>query len=68
MTLLEAAVVGLGALERELAGMLETSCLLDKDHNPRRETLDSDMVEMVGDLEAVVADVRAAIVKAKGAP
>lgn len=65
--LLVVAEEGLGALERELAGLLETSCLLDSDLNPIRASLDPEMKDAIEALEASVAAARAAIAKATGA-
>lgn len=62
--LLEIARTGLSSLESELALILESHCKLAADLQPIRETLDEDMADLVADLEAKIAQARAAIAKA----
>jgi len=63
--LLDATKIGLAAIERELRGLLESECLLDKQTlEPRRETIDPEFESEAKRLEEAIATVEAAIAKA----
>ena len=64
--LLAAAKVGLEAAERELALVLESHCNLGADLEPRRDTLDDDVRDLVEDMESNIAQIRTAIRNAGG--
>ena len=61
ITLLYAAELGLEAMQRELAGTLESSCLLDADLNPRRDTLPAEQEDEIANLESDIEMVKRAI-------
>lgn len=64
--LLECARDGLASLEAQLALILESHCKLDADLEPKRDTLDDDVRDVVEELEGKIDRARAIIAKATG--
>lgn len=62
--LIDAAEIGLVAIQWVLESTIESHCLLNDDLTPRRETLDDDVKPLVADLEGKIERVRAALTAA----
>ena len=66
ITLLYAAEIGLEAMQRELAGILESSCRLDPELQPIPNTLPPKDEDEVSNMESDIEMVKRAIAAAKG--
>lgn len=65
--LVDAAAIGLDAMEHELESLIESHCKLNADLTPRRETLEAIAWPAVEALEKKIAKVRSAIAAAEAA-